>query len=1509
MVGPMSQPPHLPDSGAVEGELSDSDLLAQLTAERDEVLDALAELSSSDPQAALLCGHAGELSYRLHLLGGAADDFDLAVEGFAHAFRRVGKAGEAGEDATWSAWRIMFGHLRTLQYDADADDTDDNAGDPEHLGQAWELLTTGTRTLPSDDPDFDDVRALGRQLLAACSKARYLEQTQGNPPHDDTAALLDEALRRHTDALADVVEGSVEEGELRASLGFLHLRRCIELESVPDAAESARHYRAVLDAGHPDTDVPHLRHSLALALMLHGRVTFDRDELEAARDAYGTALTELRNAGGPMPDWVWEAQVNSAFIRVMIWSGWKDLGHGAAAEVELTRLLAEPGVEDRLPAQYLDAFGRLLYERSAERDDDAGRDRGVALVRRALSEWDPRRDGDITRTALVFAALQQARYQDDRDPRRAQDVLESASLVLTDEQSDPEMVQAMRMLDGWARFTLAEHGLLPEADGVPEGLDAQTLSATIQSLADEVWEGRSHFDFGEHEHLPGIGRDLAGRRRRIDGFEKALAMLRATEPGSAAHAQLAANMLAGLTAVDPDGTYVTAEHRRELTEAVLQRAEQDPEWRGLAHSVVGTALLREAMADTGATIDEAFAHFDLAEAAGNNGQHAAALALLRLTAQAQRGQTGGGTDDMEAAAEAWRRLREDPALSASTRATMDLQQAAFAAQGAVRRGDLAAADRYLAQLAEGHAQMSTENPSRIEILTLLENARTARDNLADGLGVPRLPPLPGRPGAAELRRQAARLPRDHRAWVLGDNGITRFGRAAEARDGAGLIEAMGLVQEAHDLSEPGGDSRLRYANCLGAGNCMLAEAQFDRVRRRERLARGIAFLEGALAEARGPEHRLYASTGLSLARAYRMRDDLHRRDRAAARRTGLDALRGHTWAALLQSGTDHAALAAAQATASALEVAGWCLKDDRPEEALQALDACRGLVLHAATTSSTVPDMLAAAGHAELAAEWQASGASAAADPGDPLSAVRGPLTVPSSLRRRVLAALTTADAPQAALLLDPPTPEEIGQALRALEKDALVYLVPASDEVAGTAVVVTSGGAVHAVPLPTLTEEAAPLKEYAPTGRRRVREPDTGPTAAGPVARAGGAAGRAQGAPEDASPAPAGDDDPSSARPAPAQHGDAPARHGDAPAPHGDDARHGGDPGRAGADPAAPGRDLGPVPGYSSASAAALAAGAPAPLRKQLDRLCGWAWYAAMRPLLEAFEMPQGRLPRLVLVPMGALGLVPWHAAWEPGGPRGRNYALQAAEISYAASARLLCQVAARPAAPHTGRALVVGNPTGDLYYAGEEADAVQRAFYPDARFLGRRTTGPVDGPGTPHEVLRWLREHGDDTGGGVLHLACHAAVAENARRSAYLSLSGGRLAAEELTEAVDPGGVGGRLGLVLLAACRSHVSGRGHNEAYSLATAFLVAGARSVIGSLWPVPDEATSVLMYVTHHFLRRHGEPPAKALRRAQLWMLNPDRELPEGLPRALADRVGRIDPHDLSAWAGFTHLGQ
>ncbi|MGX5184143.1 CHAT domain-containing protein [Streptomyces avermitilis] len=1463
-----------------------------LLAEREEVLEELSGLPADDPEVPRLCAYAGELSIRLHMLRQEPEDLELAAEAFGHAFARP------GTDAEWHSWRIMYGHVRACQFDAESSPelldeclalvaeglaglpTGDETHETDELGEANEAdesvethklgeanesggvnethkpggahepgVTGGAHEPGVADETYEAVRGLGLRLLAAGTKVRCLDCPEDAPAEERTR-LFDEALRRHEEAYEHLAPGDPDDAaDLNEALGYLRFERGVLLGSAEDGAASAAHYRAALDAARPASDLPFVRHSLGLALLLHGLVTSDRDVLEEARDAFGTALLDAGRAGGDRPEWAWEAEIRSAYIRAVLWAKWQDQGHGAAAEVELAALLAEPDALDRLSPVYLDIFGRLLYERAAHRDDPQGRDRGIMLLRRAVAEWRPEHDGNVTAAALLLATFQQIRHQDDPDPSRLQDIVRGASLAMADEELDPESVQLARMMLAWARHGLEEMGLHAETEGLPEQPGFEELRDMFTAMF-VTEEDRNLVDLGERSDFPGIYRDMGGDRRRMAILDEGFARLDALSPDNEFRPRLAAMLLSQLVVLDPNNTDVGADRKQRLLDIVLEHGRVDPDWDRHAQAVVGAARLRDEMAGSGARMDEVLAHFDRAAATGAGDTAIPEVAFARLLARTHRGQTVGAADDLEAAAEAWRQLRDMPHISDYMRRMMDAQLAGMDAQNAAQRGDLAAVDRHIATVLEAHASLDPEDTSRIQLWTSLENALMNRDELARSLGAPLAPPPPGRPTVDTLRREAARLPRSHRAWVLGDNGISRFGRAMRNRDADALADAVTLLREAHDLAEEDSDSRLRYGHCLASAHCVLSEMLPTPHLRRSHLAKGIALFEKAFEQVKGPEHRLYAPVGLSLGRAYRTRDDLGRGDRAEGRRIGLEALRGHAWAALLQSGTAHAAQAAAQATSTALEVAGWCLRDNVPEEAVQALDACRGLVLHAATTSTTVPERLVAAGHTDLAEQWRAAGA------GDPLSAAGGGPTLPSELRRRVLAALTAGDVSQERLL-DPPTPREIADALRALRKDALVYLVPASEDGGGTAVVVTNGGDVHAVPLPNLTEVAAPLKEYAP---------------AGTYAR-------------DAGPRPGGD----------------------AAAP---DGREGGrDGGREGERDGGPERDLGPVPGFATGEYGSQGARVDTPtLRKQLERLCGWAWYAAMRPLFAEFPEPRaGRVPRLVLVPMGALGLVPWHAAWEQGDDGRRRYALQAAEISYAASARLLCEVAARPAVAHSGAALVVGNPTGDLHYAGEEADAVQRAFYPRGQFLGRRGSGPADGAGSPQEVLSWLRKGGEDEG-GVLHLACHAVVAENAPRSAYLALHQGELSAEELTEAVSDGSRG-HLGLVLLAACRSHVSGRGHNEAYTLATAFLVSGARSVIGSLWPVPDDATSVLMYLTHHYLRTGGEPPAKALRRAQLWMLDPDRDRSAELPAELADRVRHIDPDDLSAWAGFTHLGQ
>ncbi|AEB45355.1 CHAT domain-containing protein [Micromonospora maris] len=591
-----------------------------------------------------------------------------------------------------------------------------------------------------------------------------------------------------------------------------------------------------------------------------------------------------------------------------------------------------------------------------------------------------------------------------------------------------------------------------------------------------------------------------------------------------------------------------------------------------------------------------------------------------------------------------------------------------------------------------------------------------------------------------------------------------------------------------------------------------AKAQFPLavLGQRQAAASAVAILEQATAEA-GTNMAIWAELVHDLAYALRLAGDP---DRARARRLGLDGLHGRARRVLLQAGTDYAMGTAREAAATATTVARWCLQDQADDDLVTALDAGRGLVLHAATASRNVAELLEEAGQAELATEWRQTGGLGRDQlTGAALASVLAAGEIPDDLRLRVLDALDlTTHGPLAQV-----RPGEISSALTALEADALVYLVPAAPPVPGLAVVVPSVGEVEILELCDLV-----AGDNAPV-RRLLR------------------------------------------------------------------AAFGAD--LAGAGRRAP-RDAGPVGGPRPPSAGTA-----------IDDLCRWAWRAAMSHLVAHLRPPDSAGPaRVVLVPMGVLGLVPWHAAYRET-TSGRRYAVHDLVVSYSPSARLLCTAAARPVQPIRS-ALVVGDPLGDLPFAGIEAQAIHRRFHPEGRYLG----GPADDSGhlaRPEAVLEWVRTVG--AGSSLLHLACHGRVDPTRPADSHLVLADGLLPARDLLEVSRLAALD--LGQVFLAACTTNLAGGLPDEAFSLATAFLAAGAQTVFGSLWSVPDVGTSLLMYQVHHFLYEQGCAPAEALHRAQLWMLDPDREPPEGMPAELATHCSRVDNAAPLAWAAFTHLGR
>ena len=200
-------------------------------------------------------------------------------------------------------------------------------------------------------------------------------------------------------------------------------------------------------------------------------------------------------------------------------------------------------------------------------------------------------------------------------------------------------------------------------------------------------------------------------------------------------------------------------------------------------------------------------------------------------------------------------------------------------------------------------------------------------------------------------------------------------------------------------------------------------------------------------------------------------------------RTALDGLRGHAYRVLVQSDLAAATVAARDAARDAADAARWCLQAGEPADAIAALDAGRGLALFAATELGTVAERLRAAGQDELAGRWSAALASGEQD------------RLPTGLRREVLTVLTEQGS---SVLLDPPGLDEIRGALREVDADALVYLVPGEPGMPGYAVVAPAEGPPSYLTLPGLHpgddhDVRAVPDHRGPARRRRRSQPGHG--------------------------------------------------------------------------------------------------------------------------------------------------------------------------------------------------------------------------------------------------------------------------------------------------------------------------------------------------------------------------------------------------------------------------------
>ena len=202
----------------------------------------------------------------------------------------------------------------------------------------------------------------------------------------------------------------------------------------------------------------------------------------------------------------------------------------------------------------------------------------------------------------------------------------------------------------------------------------------------------------------------------------------------------------------------------------------------------------------------------------------------------------------------------------------------------------------------------------------------------------------------------------------------------------------------------------------------------------------------------------------------------------------------------------------------------------------------------------------------------------------------------------------------------------------------------------------------------------------------------------------------------------------------------------------------------------------------------------------------------------------------RIIWMPSGALGILPLGIAQDPVSKR---YLADDYEIIYAPSLEVLMAAHdhAAKATPATLAAVI--NPTGDL--AGTEKEgALVASHFP----IGARTVLTREAA-TREAVLAALK------GKSYWHIASHGSFSwDDARQSALVMHNRASLSVGTLLETDGLG----RPRLVVLSACETGLYDidRNPDEFVGLPGTFTALGAAGVLGTLWPVSDAATALLI---------------------------------------------------------------
>jgi CHAT domain-containing protein/predicted negative regulator of RcsB-dependent stress response len=258
----------------------------------------------------------------------------------------------------------------------------------------------------------------------------------------------------------------------------------------------------------------------------------------------------------------------------------------------------------------------------------------------------------------------------------------------------------------------------------------------------------------------------------------------------------------------------------------------------------------------------------------------------------------------------------------------------------------------------------------------------------------------------------------------------------------------------------------------------------------------------------------------------------------------------------------------------------------------------------------------------------------------------------------------------------------------------------------------------------------------------------------------------------------------------------------------------------------------------------------------------------------------------RLIIIPDGKLHNVPFDALMDPSG----RYVAQTHVISVAPSATVLYVLRHETSTEAKYAFLGVGYTgaapkRGSHGVASELADAVRGVFdlsnphIAPLAYAGEEVKAAADSVGPPERTLLGKNATEEQLKAEplgdfeILHFAVHGVLnTAEPDRSALLFADGPHSTEDGLWQAREIRTLSLKADLVTLSACDTGIGQlEGEDGVDSLVGAFLMAGAKNVVASLWPTSDRYTATLMEDFYAQLARGVDIPA-ALNRAELDIL-------------------------------------